>query len=149
MPDSRRAAATSALEHELGVVIRRIGRTLETRARMVHPELPATSYSLLRALHEAGPQRSSALADTFAIDKGAVSRQVALLERLGLVTRAADPVDGRAQLLTITVEAEERLAEVDRSRRGWYEEQLAGWDTGDIEGLARQLADYNAALGRG
>jgi len=115
---------------------------------MVHPELAATSYSLLRALQENGPQRASTLADTFAIDKGAVSRQVALMERVGLVSRTVDPADGRAQLLALTAEAEQRLAEVDQTRRQWYDEQLAGWDTREIETLASQLARYNEALGR-
>jgi DNA-binding MarR family transcriptional regulator len=141
-----RADATRALEHELGVVIRRIRRNIATRAQMVHPELAAASYSLLASLHDDGPRRSSELAETFAIDKGAVSRQVAKLEALGLIERTPDPVDGRAHLLSLTEHGRTRLAEVARQRRKWYDERLSDWSAGEIAELARQLARYNATL---
>jgi DNA-binding MarR family transcriptional regulator len=134
------------LEHELGVVMRRIRRSISTRAQMVHPELAAASYSLLVALRDDGPRRSSELAETFAIDKGAVSRQVARLESLGLVERSPDPADGRAQLLSLTEDGRARLAEVDATRRRWYDERLADWSAVEIADLARQLGRYNATL---
>ncbi|WP_310964773.1 MarR family winged helix-turn-helix transcriptional regulator [Nocardioides terrisoli] len=141
-----RAEATTALEHELSAIMRRIRRATSTRARMVDPQLPSAAYSILRSLHENGPQRSSALAEVFAIDKGAVSRQVALLEQFGFVERAPDPEDGRAQILTATGAAVERLREVDRLRRRWYEERLSDWSDAEIRELAVQLGRYNAAM---
>jgi DNA-binding MarR family transcriptional regulator len=141
-----RADATRALERELGVVIRRVRRNIATRAQMVHPGLAGASYSLLASLFDEGPQRSSELAETFSIDKGAVSRQVARLEALGLVERTPDPVDGRAHLLSLTAHGRDRLAEVGRQRRQWYDERLADWSAEELGELARQLARYNAAL---
>jgi DNA-binding MarR family transcriptional regulator len=141
-----RADATRALEHELGVVIRRIRRNIATRAQMVHPDLAASSYSMLTSLQDDGPRRSSELAEMFAIDKGAVSRQVAKLEALGLVERTPDPFDGRAHLLSLTEYGRSRLAEVAKQRRRWYDERLADWTGAEIAELAHQLARYNAAL---
>jgi DNA-binding MarR family transcriptional regulator len=141
-----RPDATRALEHELGVVLRRIRRNIATRAHMVHPDLAAASYSLLNSLFEDGPRRSSELAETFAIDKGAVSRQVARLEALGLVERTPDPADGRAHLLSLTDLGRERLEEVARRRREWYDERLSDWSSEEIAALARQLGRYNATL---
>jgi DNA-binding MarR family transcriptional regulator len=143
---ARRAAASNALEHEFGVIIRRIRRTTATRAHMVHPGLPAASYSMLTALRDSGPHRSSDLAEIFAIDKGAVSRQIARLDRLGLVERLPDPDDGRAQRVALTATGAERLKKVDLARREWYAERLADWSADDIAELAALLARYNSAL---
>jgi DNA-binding MarR family transcriptional regulator len=90
------------LEHEMGVLVRRLRRRIAERARLVHPELAPVAYSMLMALHDSGPQRASALVDLFGIDKGAVSRQVQLLLEFGLLERSPDPADGRAQILTIS-----------------------------------------------
>jgi hypothetical protein len=35
---------------------------------------------------------------------------------------------------------------VDRDRRRWLEEQLAGWSEGDLREFVSSLARYNAAL---
>jgi DNA-binding MarR family transcriptional regulator len=141
-----RPAAISALEQELGVLIRRVRRVQGVRARMTHPELSSTGYQILRFLHESGVQRSSTLAETFVIDKGAVSRQITHLEELGLVVREPDPADGRAQLLRLTDDAARRLVEVDAVRRLRYDERLAEWDADRIQGLAALLHEYNASL---
>lgn len=127
-------------------MMRRIRRATATRAKMIDPAMSTAAYSILRALEEGGPQRSSELAEVFAIDKGAVSRQVALLERLGFINRSPDPEDGRAQILSVTESATQRLREVGGVRRGWYEEQLSGWSDREIDDLASRLALYNATM---
>ena len=43
---------------------------------------------MLLALNDTGPRRASDLVDIFAIDKGAVSRQVGALLELGLIERS-------------------------------------------------------------
>lgn len=144
--DDARLRAIRSLEHELSVLVRRIKRSIGTRARMVHPDLPAASWSILAGLHDQGPQRSSELADQFTIDKGAVSRQVAILEELGLIAREPDPVDGRAQLVRITDEGARRVAEVQARRREWYEDRLHSWEAGDLAQLAALLGRYNDVL---
>jgi DNA-binding MarR family transcriptional regulator len=143
---AERAAATNALEHELGRMIRRIRRTTGTRARLVHANLPAASYLMLTAIRENGAHRSSDLAEIFLIDKGAVSRQIGRLEQLGLVERIPDPKDGRAQLVVLTAAGVERMEKVDQVRREWYDERLADWSAADIEDLAERLNRYNATL---
>ena len=64
------------LEHEVGVLIRRVKRVIGQRSRAVHADLQPSSYLMLAYLAETGPMRSSALAEAFDVDKGAVSRQV-------------------------------------------------------------------------
>jgi DNA-binding MarR family transcriptional regulator len=146
--DQARTDAIRSLEHELMVTVRRIKRSIGTRARMVHPELPAASWSILAGLHDHGAQRSSELADQFSIDKGAVSRQIAILEDIGLISREPDPIDGRAQLVRITADGTRRVEEVVAQRREWYERRLATWDAGELAQLASLLGSYNDALER-
>ncbi|MFC4909906.1 MarR family winged helix-turn-helix transcriptional regulator [Actinomadura gamaensis] len=65
---------------------------LARRARAIagrsHPELSLVAYSLLSHLNDTGGCRAIDLAEYFLLDKSTVSRQVAALERLGLVERA-------------------------------------------------------------
>jgi DNA-binding MarR family transcriptional regulator len=77
------------------------------------------------------------------LDKSTVSRQVAHLVDLGLVDRAADPVDGRAQVLTPSAEGSARLERIRESRRGRWEADLGDWRAEDVATLAGLLARLN------
>jgi len=141
-----RTETIGLLEQEVGVLIRRVRRVIHERARLVHPDLQPASYLLLAYLAEAGPRRSSEIADNFGIDKGAISRQVQNLVQLGLVDRTPDPDDGRATLLSATDEAGVRLAEVNAHRRKYLDERLGDWSEDDLVSFVAALNRYNAAL---
>jgi DNA-binding MarR family transcriptional regulator len=141
-----RAEELGRLERELGVLIRRVKRVIGERARAVHPDLQPASYLMLMYLAAEGPQRSSVMSETFGVDKGAISRQVQHLLELGLLDRVDDPDDGRAMLISASADAVHRMRAVDRDRRRWLEEQLAGWSEDDLRGFVSELARYNAAL---
>ncbi len=134
------------LEQEVGVMIRRIRRVLAERARAIHPDLQSSSYLMLSWLDQHGAQRSSAMAEAFSIDKGAISRQVQHLMDLGLVDRTPDPEDGRATLVSVSAEAARRISEVVDDRRLWIDERLADWRDEDLSEFVRLLGSYNAAL---
>jgi DNA-binding MarR family transcriptional regulator len=141
-----RTETVRALEHEVGVLIRRVRRAIGERARLVHPDLQPMSYLILAHLAEAGPMRSSALAETFGADKGAVSRQVQHLSNLGLLVRAPDPEDGRATLLSPSDDARRRLDEVRQQRRRRLDERLGDWSDDDLDTLVTALGRYNRTL---
>jgi len=141
-----RADLLGGLEQEVGVMIRRIRRVIGERARSVHPELQSSSYLMLTWLNQHGAQRSSAMAEAFGIDKGAISRQVQHLLDLGLVDRTPDPADGRATLVSVSADASVRMAEVNDDRRRWLDERLGDWPDRDVSEFLRMLASYNAAL---
>lgn len=143
---TRRTESLRLLEHEVGVMIRRIRRVLWERARAVHPELQPASYLLLAYLADQGPHRSSALAEILCIDKGSVSRQVQHLVELGLVDRAPDPADGRATLVSASEVAVQRINDVAEDRRRWLDERLGGWTDAELADFAGELGRYNAAL---
>jgi len=143
---SRRAATLGDLEHEMGVVVRRIRRVIALRARAVHPDLAPASYLLLTYVAEHGPLRASEIADQFEIDKGAVSRQIASLTDLHLLGRVTDPEDGRALLVSVSDEGRARLADVGRHRRKWLDERLGDWSEDDLTAFVETLGRYNRAL---
>jgi DNA-binding MarR family transcriptional regulator len=143
---SQRTESLGALEHELGVMVRRIRRVIGVRARAVHPDLAASSYLILSYVAEYGPLRASAISEQFDIDKGAVSRQVTHLTELGLLARVSDPDDGRARLVSVSDEGRTRLADVARHRRKWLDERLGDWTDEELTGLVSALGRYNRAL---
>ena len=135
-----------SLEHEMGVLVRRLRRVIAERAKMVHPDLSPVAYSMLVALHDSGPRRASDLVGQFSIDKGAVSRQVQALLELGMIERTPDPEDRRAAILAITEEGERRLKKIMRTRREELRDRLAGWETDDLDDFVTALGRYNASL---
>ena len=143
---SARAELLGGLEQEVGVMVRRIRRIIVERARGVHPDLQPSSYLMLGWLRQHGPQRASAMADAFGIDKGAISRQIQHLVDLGLVDRAPDPDDGRATLVSATPDAVTRMNAVNDERRRWLDDRLRDWSDAELSAIVELLARYNAAL---
>lgn len=134
------------LEQEMGIVVRRLKRVIGERARAVHDELQPAAYLMLTYVEAHGPVRASALAETFDVDKGAVSRQVNHLIDLDLLRGERDPEDGRATLLSVTAEGVRRLAEVIEHRRALLDERLGDWSADDLADFVGTLSRYNAAL---
>jgi DNA-binding MarR family transcriptional regulator len=131
------------LEREIGLLLRR-SRAISARlARELHPDLDGAAYGLLALLQDAGPLRASDLVARLGLDKSTVSRQVASLVDLGLVDRAADPADGRAQVLTASAEGAARLARIREVRRARWEADLTDWPAQDVANLGELLGRLN------
>jgi DNA-binding MarR family transcriptional regulator len=131
------------LEREIGLLLRR-SRAISARlASELHPDLDGAAYGLLALLQDGGPLRASDLVARLGLDKSTVSRQVASLVDLGLVDRAADPDDGRAQVLTPSAEGSARLARIREARRARWEADLADWPAEDIAVLGQLLGRLN------
>ncbi|MGY2085538.1 MarR family winged helix-turn-helix transcriptional regulator [Blastococcus sp. SYSU DS0539] len=142
-PGTGSHAAYVALEREIGLLLRR-SRAISARlARELHPDLDGAAYGLLALLQDAGPLRASDLVARLGLDKSTVSRQLSSLVDLGLVDRAADPDDGRAQVLTPSTEGAARLARIRTARRARWESDLAGWPAEDVATLAALLERLN------
>lgn len=104
------------------------------------------AYLLLARLVLDGPRRSNALAEAVHSDPSTVSRQVAVLVRVGLVERRSDPDDGRASLLAATAEGL-RVFEANRDRRNREISALvADWDPADRLTLVRLLDRFTTGL---
>ena len=131
------------LEREIGLLLRR-ARAISTRlAAELHPDLDGAAYGLLALLQDAGPLRASDLVTRLGLDKSTVSRQVSALVGLGLVDRTADPLDGRAQVLTPSAEGSARLEDIRAARRARWEADLSDWPADDVARLADLLGRLN------
>jgi DNA-binding MarR family transcriptional regulator len=131
------------VEREIGLLLRR-SRAISARlARELHPDLDGAAYGLLALLQDAGPLRASDLVARLGLDKSTVSRQVSALVALGLVTREADPADGRAQVLSTSPEGAARLSRLRDARRARWQADLADWPTEDVARLGDLLARLN------
>ncbi|MEU8586051.1 MarR family winged helix-turn-helix transcriptional regulator [Streptomyces sp. NPDC048664] len=134
-------SAVETIHRELTAFARRA----RASAGRMHPELSLVSYTLLGHLEESGGCRATDLAAHYALDKSTVSRQVAALERAGLIERRLAPEDHRVQVLALTSAGTRILAQVTESRREAFRERLLGWAEDDLERFAAYLLRYNAA----
>ncbi len=131
------------LEREVGLLLRRARAISARLAGELHPDLDGAAYGLLALLQDAGPLRASDLVVRLGLDKSTVSRQVSHLVDLGLVDRTADPVDGRAQVLTPSAEGAARLERIREARRARWEADLRDWPPEDVARLGELLARLN------
>ena len=136
-------SAVETIQREMTIFARRA----RASAGRMHPELSLVSYTLLGHLEEQSGCRATDLAAHYALDKSTVSRQVAALERAGLVERRMDPEDHRVQVLYLTEAGTEILSQVTHSRRSAFRERLAGWPDEDLVRFASYLLRYNATAG--
>jgi DNA-binding MarR family transcriptional regulator len=131
------------VEREIGLLLRR-SRAISARlSRELHPDLDGAAYGLLALLQDTGPLRAGDLVARLGLDKSTVSRQIATLVALGLVTREADPADGRAQVLSTSPEGAARLSRIRDARRARWEADLADWRAEDVDTLGELLARLN------
>ena len=144
---NQRDQAFDDITAELRVMGRRFKQVVHERATAVHPQLQAASYYVLLFLVENGPTRGSSLACQFDIDKGAISRQVQHLVDLGLAERAADPEDGRAQLVSASAEAVRLIDEAAAAQQRAWHRTLGDWTDDELATMAAQLGRLNEALG--
>ncbi|WP_337059426.1 MarR family winged helix-turn-helix transcriptional regulator [Kineococcus sp. G2] len=138
--------AADHLERELAVLLRRSRAISRETARTVHPDLEPEAYSLLVRLDDVGDARPSDLAAFFGIGKPTLSRQVQLLESLGLVERAADPTDGRAVRLRMSALGAEKVEAARAARRERLYARLQDWSEEDMTQLATLVARLNSQL---
>jgi DNA-binding MarR family transcriptional regulator len=134
------AEAVESIQREMTIFARRA----RASAGRLHPELSLVSYTLLGHLEERDGCRATDLAAHYALDKSTVSRQVAALERAGLVERRLDPQDHRVQVLHLTDAGRRILGQVTESRRAAFRERLADWPEEDLARFAEYLVRYNA-----
>ena len=100
------------------------------------PALSRTDAWLLGRVTDIGPLRLSELAEWQEVDRSTMTTQVRRLETLGLVTRAPDPRDGRAVLVSATPAGVARHRRTERTARAVYHELLADWPEDDLRQAA-------------
>ena len=103
----------TALAAELLYTVARINRLATQR---INIKLPFAQARLLSAIEDQGTARISDLAELDHCSQPTMTTQVRKLEDAGLVSRAADPSDARAVLITITPKGVAMLTQIRAAR---------------------------------
>ena len=134
------------IEREVRTVVHRVRRTSIENARLIDADLPVTAYPVLLYIYDNETGRAHEVVEAIGVDKATVSRQIAQLQDLGLVTRTSDPSDRRAQSVALTDVGQSKVGDLTKRRRAEFMERLDDWSAADLELLADYLARYNASL---
>lgn len=106
-------------------------------------------FPLLVRIERLGPIGVVELADRAGRDHTTVSRQVAKLERLGLVRRRGNGVDGRIREAVITQQGKAMTDRVDAARERVVRAILKTWRARDIDELVRLMRKFADGLEHG
>ena len=77
----------------------------------------------------------------------AITLLVNRLQQRGWVTRATDPSDGRAVLVSLTTSGEAALSRLRAEYRALLHDQMAALDDGEIETLAAAVQILDRVIG--
>jgi DNA-binding MarR family transcriptional regulator len=110
--------AIGDLQSHLNLIFARTRTLWKESAARIAPELQVGGYKLLTFIERAGSANAHELAERFEMDKSVISRQVRMLEDLGLIESRPDERDGRLRVLTATPAAQAALTEL-RQEHGW------------------------------
>lgn len=142
-PERDEADAVDVLEYEVGVLFRRARAMSRVLAREVHPDVEPAAYGLLGYLDRTGGARLTDLATFIGVGKPTLSRQLQLLERLGLVERRTEAEDRRVVTLQLTEEGARRVRAARAARRRRFRAMLDSWSRDDVETLGDLLHRFN------
>ena len=120
---ARSTLADTELSSVLRISVMRLARRL--RSERSSADLTLTQISALSALDRHGPSTPSELAAHERVQPPSMTRVIAALEELGLVSRGPHPTDGRQVLVAATDQARAMLREDRRRREAWLVDHLS------------------------
>ena len=103
-------------------------------------ELSPSLSAALATTENHGPLTPSELAERERVQRPTTTRIVAKLEQLGLVSRTADPTDGRASLVATTAEGRELLRRLRTRKNAYLARRLRDLEPDEIATLGRAAA---------
>ena len=131
--------ALAAMEAEMAALWQLRKARARDLVHLLHPRLDPTALPLIGALGTLGAMRPSDLVRQLHLEPSTISRQIAAVERLGLVSRVPDPSDARARLVDLTPSAREQFTTYRDQQLQQWRRSLHGWPAGDVEELTRLL----------
>lgn len=119
---------------EAGRVTRGLGEAVNK-----HTGIHRANYLTLLRIQEFDRSRISDIAAGLELDVSVISRKIAALDELGLVSRSPHPDDGRAQVVSVTELGRATIAENRRIYTAAVGRLTADWDTDELATLAAGL----------
>ena len=126
--------ADLAVAGELRLAVMRLARRLR-RERSSTDDLSLTQLATLSTLELHGEMTLKELAAHERVQPPSMTQTLAHLEEKGLVTRTADPTDGRQVLIALTKGATTLLKEDRKRRDAWLAQRLRDLTPAEVETL--------------
>jgi DNA-binding MarR family transcriptional regulator len=109
-------------------------------------KLDRALFPLLTGVERFGPIGVVELAAGVNRDHTTVSRQLAKLERLGLVARVEGPDDRRVRRAVVTPEGRRMSERIDDARERMFRSIFSDWPPSEVSELTRLMGKFAAAL---
>jgi DNA-binding MarR family transcriptional regulator len=132
------------LAHRLRPLVFRLYYVVRRETPQV--QLTLTQGSVLTELVKRGPRRMSALAELEGVRMPSMTDVVSRLGRLGLVSKAPDPADGRAVLVEVTSQGREFYDELIVLREEFLRARLSLLDDADRAAIDAALPALHRLL---
>ncbi|RLK52613.1 MarR family winged helix-turn-helix transcriptional regulator [Microbacterium telephonicum] len=133
------------VEASINLLFARTRMMWRDAAVRVHTDLQPSGYKLLAHIVRSGSANAHQLAELFEMDKSVVSRQVRMLEEVGLLESRPAEHDGRMRVLTPTPAAVALVDELRAEFHARLREVLAGLTPAELEAgakVVRCLAEF-------
>jgi DNA-binding MarR family transcriptional regulator len=130
-------ATTSRDPHLASRLRLAVARTARRLRQEAGGGLSPTLTAALASIENHGPLTPSELADRERIKRPTATRLIGSLEESALVTRTADPADGRSSLIAITPEGHELLHTLRTRKDAYLARRLRALSAEDRETLSR------------
>jgi len=144
--DTRQAGADRAEIDRVYSELERVSRRAVARARRRSAPLSFVEHSLVTFIATHPGCRAVDIAADFGLNRSTVSRQLAGLLELGLVSTGGEAGGRRGQVLSLTPRGDELLARSTEANRAALAETLGEWRPAEIADLAAALRRLNSAF---
>jgi DNA-binding MarR family transcriptional regulator len=144
VPPSTTSTDTAALAARLRLAVTRLARKLRREAE---PGITPSMLAALSSVDRQGPLTMSELCSVEQVQPPSMTRIVAALVDVGLVSRESDPSDGRVAWVTVTPQGRKLL---DRSRgrkEAYLAKALRDLDAHELETLEEAAAILEGLTG--
>lgn len=131
------AADVNRVAGDLSIAVLRLSRCLRAQRS---DRITLTQLSTLAVLRRLGPMAPSAIAAHERVQPPSMTRVVASLVDLGLVTREQHPSDGRQVIVAISEEGGRIIDEQVGAGRDWLAARLDALTPEQVQELARAAA---------
>lgn len=128
----------------LHIVLLRLNRRIRVSS---HDEISPSQRLILATVYHYGPVSISQIAEREHVQSPSASKNVAALERLGLVRRSRDPNDRRSSLISMTPRGCDLVDDIRAAALSFLADRLHELEPGDIEALDRSLAALERLVG--
>ncbi|MCB0876163.1 MAG: MarR family transcriptional regulator [Solirubrobacterales bacterium] len=118
----------------LRLAVNRMARRLRQEA---NSDLGPASISALATIERSGPLTPSELARIEGIQRPTATRILGRLADTGLVTRTADPSDGRCSIVQITGDGRKALTRLRKRKTAYLARKMRALPDDDVATLAR------------